>query len=384
MEEPSGASVTADSSSKQSMACEECKLNPSKYKCPGCSLSSCSLPCVKAHKQRTGCTGKRQLTRFVPLSQFDDSLLLSDYHMLEETKRVTESSRRVRMKLWGNSHLEHPFSHGDIRKAALSRRTRLLFLPNGMSRRKENRSSFNYKLKLIKWTIEWRFQSTDVVLIDHGVDENATLRSVVEKHLKPGPWRHHLSKFCEDPIDDLKFLIRKFAKGRTSSYRELDIDAPIRHQFEDLVILEYPMIQVYLPSVTTFESEVIKDKPYNKPKTEVPVQESSDMPSSPKGVTFKEEEIQEEESPVVVPIQTLDNDTSDELVLTDLDFGLDQGLIDLYPYLVGLDDPIDTVEFNGVLIDRADMNHNNYVIDSGVARPTSQGDEAEEGEIPFT
>ena len=57
--------------------CQECKLNPSKYTCPGCSVRSCSLPCVKAHKQQTGCTGKRQQTQFVPLSQFDDTLLLS-------------------------------------------------------------------------------------------------------------------------------------------------------------------------------------------------------------------------------------------------------------------------------------------------------------------
>ena len=58
--------------------CKECKLNLSKYTCPGCSVPSCSLPCVEAHKQHTGCTGKRQRTQFFPLSQFDDNLLLSD------------------------------------------------------------------------------------------------------------------------------------------------------------------------------------------------------------------------------------------------------------------------------------------------------------------
>jgi len=57
--------------------CEECKQNPWKYKCPGCSIRSCALPCVKAHKQRTGCTGKRKFTDVVPLSKFDDNLLLS-------------------------------------------------------------------------------------------------------------------------------------------------------------------------------------------------------------------------------------------------------------------------------------------------------------------
>ncbi|CAF2262286.1 unnamed protein product [Brassica napus] len=73
--------------------CGECKSNPWKYKCPGCSIRSCALPCVKAHKKRTGCTGKRKLTDFVPLSKFDDNLLLSDYNLLEETKRVLGLNR---------------------------------------------------------------------------------------------------------------------------------------------------------------------------------------------------------------------------------------------------------------------------------------------------
>lgn len=66
-----------DKSINEPIVCEECKFNPSKYKCPGCSIRSCSLPCVKAHKQRTGCTGKRNQTQYVPISQFDDNLLLS-------------------------------------------------------------------------------------------------------------------------------------------------------------------------------------------------------------------------------------------------------------------------------------------------------------------
>ena len=59
--------------------CEECKSNPRKYKCP---IHSCSLPCVKAHKARTGCTSKRNHTQFVPLSQFDDNILLSGTSLL--------------------------------------------------------------------------------------------------------------------------------------------------------------------------------------------------------------------------------------------------------------------------------------------------------------
>lgn len=75
--------------------CEECKSNPSKYKCPGCSIQSCSLPCVKAHKVRTGCNGKRNQTQFVPITQFDDNILLSG----------TYSLNCVMLCLWSWEHL---------------------------------------------------------------------------------------------------------------------------------------------------------------------------------------------------------------------------------------------------------------------------------------
>ncbi|GKV30960.1 hypothetical protein SLEP1_g39716 [Rubroshorea leprosula] len=76
------ASTNPKPMAKEPAFCEECKNHPSKYKCPGCSLRSCSLPCVKAHKQRTGCNGKRNMTKFVPLSEFDDNLLISAFVVL--------------------------------------------------------------------------------------------------------------------------------------------------------------------------------------------------------------------------------------------------------------------------------------------------------------
>lgn len=74
------ATLSASTSSNReggSSLCEECKSKPSKYKCPACSLRSCSLNCVNAHKRHSGCTGKRKHIQLVSLSQFNDSILLS-------------------------------------------------------------------------------------------------------------------------------------------------------------------------------------------------------------------------------------------------------------------------------------------------------------------
>ncbi|CAI8593553.1 unnamed protein product [Vicia faba] len=269
--------------------CEECKSNPSKYKCPGCSIQSCSLPCVKAHKVRTGCNGKRNQTQFVPISQFDDNILLSDYNLLEEVKRVAEVALRTRTKLGVSTYFKLPHHLKSLQNAARSRSTKLLFLPNGMSKRENNQSRFDYRKKSIQWTIEWHFHSTNIVLHDHGVHENSSFDTILEKHLKPGPWNHQLKEFC-DQQDRLKLFIRKNPKGPESPFKELDMKAPIRQQLENVVILEYPVIFVFLPS-HTINFEVIKNVIPSTPKSP---QKDSEVNLISEGVSFREEEIEDD------------------------------------------------------------------------------------------
>ncbi|KAL2478846.1 HIT-type Zinc finger family protein [Forsythia ovata] len=258
---------------REKATCEECKINPSKYKCPGCSIRSCSLPCVKAHKQRIGCTGKRPLTNFVPLSQFDDTILLSDYNLLEDVKRVAESAQRTRLKLCGKSHFRLPFPLKSLRSAAACP-----YFDTPVSRK-----------KFISWTIEWQFHSTDVVLVDHGVNENTNLCSVIENHLKGGLWSHRLKKFFEEPLDSLEFFICKYPKGPRSAFCKLNIKASIREQLANLAVLEYPVIHVFLPA-HNYVFEVMNDVIPNQVKFNKPVDD--DYPS-PEGVTSREEEIED-------------------------------------------------------------------------------------------
>lgn len=77
VEDEESAAMSTNSSTKEAPLCEICTKNPSKYKCPGCSIRTCCLSCVKAHKERTECTGKKQYNDVVPLSVFNDNLLLS-------------------------------------------------------------------------------------------------------------------------------------------------------------------------------------------------------------------------------------------------------------------------------------------------------------------
>ncbi|CBI32194.3 unnamed protein product, partial [Vitis vinifera] len=369
--------------------CQECKLNPSKYTCPGCSVRSCSLPCVKAHKQQTGCTGKRQQTQFVPLSQFDDNLLLSDYNLLEEVKSVAESAQRRRVKLCGYSQLKFPYHLRGLRNAAGSRRTKLLFLPSGMSKREKNKSQYNQRSKCITWTIEWRFHSTDVVLLDHGINENSTLSSVIEKHLKPGPWNHKLKPFCAEQLDCLKFFIRKYPKGPRSPFHELDIRAPIRQQFANLAILEYPQIHVFLPS-HSYDFDVIKDANPRHRQAELKESLTIDQPS-PKGISFREEEIEEHggslDSKVLDLMQHVKSTQANKPQSSpqkkepgeNIDFDFEQGLLDVYSDIIAQINPDDFLDWEGDFSKEVKSEERIDCSDFGGVFPV---EELEEGEIP--
>lgn len=381
--------------------CSECNIEASKYKCPGCALRTCSLACVNSHKQRTACSGKRQLSNVVPLSQFDDNMLLSDYNMLEDVKRIADSAQRMRVAVCGYySQFGLSFALKSLRNAAGSRRTRLLFLSNGMSKREKNRTYYNKKNKFISWTVEWRFHSTDVVLLDHGIHENSTLFSAIEKHLKAGPWNHPLRQFCDQSLDSLKIFIRKNPKEPKSLFCQLDINAPIREQLANVVILEYPVVHVFLPSHNC-DFDVINNA--NPRKVGIKEPAHHDYPS-PKGVTFKEEEIKDggssdprisdllSHSPRVVKgamsvnpvsqvdtrtLTTEDNNTVtrsciEELTgIPDLDFYLDSDLIDVYPDLTAGANSDDYLDFDGILSKQKDIEDKEHFVE----------EELEEGEI---
>ncbi|XP_045818862.1 box C/D snoRNA protein 1-like [Trifolium pratense] len=385
--------------SKGLIQCEECKSNPSKYKCPGCSIQSCSLPCVKAHKLRTGCTGKRNRTQFVPISQFNDNILLSDYNLLEEVKRVAEAASRTRSKLGMYTNFKLPHYLKSLQNAARSRRTKLLFLPNGMSQREKNRSQYDHRKKSINWTIEWHFHSTSVVLHDHGVNENTSFCSILEKHFQPGPWNHQLKEFFDDELDHLKLFIRKYPKGPKSPFKELDMKAPIKQQLENVVILEYPVIFVFLPS-HSINFEVIKAVNPSVPKSPP---KDSEVNLIPEGVSFREEVIEDDnnsDDPKVFDLMKHEASSSSHQVFEgdiegnlsqsslidkdlelpeDVTFDFDQDLMDdAYADLMCHLNPEEFLDFDSVFA-KKDGNEINLL-------PTIEefpmAEELEEGEIP--
>ena len=83
--------------------CEVCASNMPKYKCPKCFLQTCCLACVKLHKQKYNCDGKRDPGKFIPIQEFKDRDLHRDYHFLEGVRQVADSSKRTLVNICGKT-----------------------------------------------------------------------------------------------------------------------------------------------------------------------------------------------------------------------------------------------------------------------------------------
>ena len=160
------ASIVAPSTS----TCVSCSSSSSKYCCPACSALSCCLACVSAHKTRTGCTGKRPRSSFVPLPAFSSSQLQHDVFFLEEVAREAGGSARHPLlqgrtrrdaagEEAGKAGAAFASSGATGRYAVLQRECerrgiRLLLMSAGLSRHELNssRSAANGRLQ---WRIEW-------------------------------------------------------------------------------------------------------------------------------------------------------------------------------------------------------------------------------------
>ncbi|KAJ1477323.1 hypothetical protein T484DRAFT_1592098, partial [Baffinella frigidus] len=52
--------------------CGVCGDAAAKYKCPRCAKRTCSLKCVKAHKQADDCSGQRNRAEYRSIPEFTD------------------------------------------------------------------------------------------------------------------------------------------------------------------------------------------------------------------------------------------------------------------------------------------------------------------------
>jgi hypothetical protein len=162
--------------------CGICHIQEPKYKCPRCGAKTCSLACVKKHKNWSSCNGERDPTVFIPAAQLrTDRGIDHDYNFLHKLERTVDqvekifteergilpqrnqdfrTNKRARLHK-GQSRGRNTLGEGlrPWARASISRLRKLGInvehAPYGMSRARENKTSYNHKLRVINWQVEW-------------------------------------------------------------------------------------------------------------------------------------------------------------------------------------------------------------------------------------
>ena len=163
--------------------CTICRIQPPKYKCPRCATRTCSLPCINKHKNWSSCNGERDPTVYIPAAKLrTDAGIDHDYNFLTKIERSVEIAEKIlrdereilpqegynapppnkRARLHkGRSRGRVTLDENSRRwdRNSLQRMQRLGIqvssVPFGMSRSKENKSSWNKRTNTINWQIEW-------------------------------------------------------------------------------------------------------------------------------------------------------------------------------------------------------------------------------------
>ena len=143
-------------------ACDVCRAQPHKYKCPGCGARTCGLACVAAHKQASRCSGRRDRLAFVPLADFGDRELISDYRLLEEVARADDNAKRHRPPA---ARPQLPQALAGLVAQARARGVRLLLMPPGMGRRRESTTYYDFRARRLLWRLEWAFPEADAAAV---------------------------------------------------------------------------------------------------------------------------------------------------------------------------------------------------------------------------
>lgn len=227
-ETPMSSSVTA---TKRSLSTSQCPCSaPARYRCPGCEALSCSLPCVQQHKLASGCTGRRDVTAFVPLSAMTEGTLRSDLAFIAGLQRDAAARRRAPQT--SRSTRGGRGSKGLVRAAA-KRGVHLRLLPQGMLRRRRNASHWSTAQAQLVWQLEWRLPDGSR-LVSHAPD-TARLAELWQALPLPegAPASPSLALLREPrphpPLEPLKLL---------------DSSLPLAAALKDETLLEHPIIVV--------------------------------------------------------------------------------------------------------------------------------------------
>lgn len=220
-------------SSEVSSGCIICHTPTSKYRCPRCLRSTCSLACIKQHKQLFQCDGQVERSSYKSLNQLHDSDIIKDYSLLQDVAHTIDGSRRNPVLQLLNKHVQNKRSIGinnrvsaleddssqrsdasasksaqragtDLIRQSLpaglstaystyaprfrhlatvaeTHQCTLLLLPSGMQLHQRNSSTADLKAQSIQWRLELQCTALSKPLVRAKVNDEITWKEVISQ-----------------------------------------------------------------------------------------------------------------------------------------------------------------------------------------------------------
>ncbi|XP_003386220.1 PREDICTED: box C/D snoRNA protein 1-like [Amphimedon queenslandica] len=290
------AEAMAELEVKKARVCDTCGSIDGRYCCPGCNKRSCSLGCVNKHKEATGCSGKRNITEFVPLSQYNDSNFFSDYFYLENVIRFSDSVSRDKVKRVNHQHWKRGKQMSRLKTIAKSHGVNLFLAPIGLASHKTNTSyvSFDPKTRAqtIHWKIQWHFVDSGLDYSDKSVSEKTLLQDLLDKYLHPtssNPLvRHRLRKYVSSVTNIKVFMKVERRKGKNVYYL-LDKSLSLGSNLNGKLIIEHPVFWVTCSTEREKEYPTLETQNREGADEQVVVEETRgmdcDLPVTPECLT---------------------------------------------------------------------------------------------------
>ncbi|KAL5457277.1 hypothetical protein EMCRGX_G034525 [Ephydatia muelleri] len=223
------------------MLCESCHKLPFKYKCPKCDRKSCSLSCVKQHKTEYGCDGTRSKTSFVPLSEFSDNHLLSDYNFLEDVNRYLECNERDPIRLLNREPKPKYHMSQKLKLEASRREIDFIQLSCAFEKHKANTS------RVVKGKGP---RHCDVEYLDTNVCEDELLVNVLNKYIHPTSSdpvaRHRLETYVMAGLEGVKLFMKAEMSSSCARYYPLDMSKSLGDNLSQKTVVEFPEFHVVL------------------------------------------------------------------------------------------------------------------------------------------
>ena len=151
----------------EKVLCEICKKDQYKYICPRCKLKTCSVNCVKAHKNKFGCDGKKDSFRFVSKQEdYNEQVFHRDVKFLNNAISDINTSNKKIYNLTEDINISRAKKFKTFKRILKKFRDINYFKsPLIMECDKINKSYSDSTRKKIFWTIKFNFLNEKLVHI---------------------------------------------------------------------------------------------------------------------------------------------------------------------------------------------------------------------------